>query len=223
MSFHSNPFDEETVYSMSCEAISSLDETYVHIFFEEFPVFDGQSSETLTINRTEQNMLYFSLDFGQELEFIPISDNVMYYREQEDQVDDQLMSTFGLDQVDDQFLSTFGSVEGLSEFKASIMTYKLYESNPVTLGITYSQDTNLESVPQRNNSIQVAKQDGFTLFGRYPVQFVDTLSEIIKISPESAKRLAQDGSQYKFIVNLRFDFFKKEFEYQFYGLTTFFT
>ena len=41
MSFHSNPFDEETVYSMSCEAISSSDETYLHIFFEEFPVFDG--------------------------------------------------------------------------------------------------------------------------------------------------------------------------------------
>ena len=50
---------------------------------------------------------------------------------------------------------------------------------------------------------------------------MDTLSEIIKISPESATRLAQEGSQYKFIINLRFDFFKKEFEYQFYGLDTF--
>ena len=84
MSFHSNPFDQETVYSMSCEAIPNFDETYVHIFFEEFPVFDGQPSDTLTINRTDQNMLYFSLDFKEELEFIPIIDNVMYYREQDD-------------------------------------------------------------------------------------------------------------------------------------------
>ena len=41
MSFHSNPFDQETVYSMSCETIPNFDETFVHIFFEEFPVFDG--------------------------------------------------------------------------------------------------------------------------------------------------------------------------------------
>ena len=52
---------------------------------------------------------------------------------------------------------------------------------------------------------------------------MDTLTEIIKISPESATRLAQDGSQYRFIINMRFDFFKKEFEYQFYGFTTFLT
>ena len=49
-------------------------------------------------------MLYFSLDFKEELEFIPIIDNVMYYREQDEQ-------------GDEEFVSTFGSVEGLNDFE----------------------------------------------------------------------------------------------------------
>jgi hypothetical protein len=56
----------------------------------------------------------------------------------------------------------------------------------------------------------------------YPLQFVDTNSDIIKVSPENNRRLALSGTDMSFVINLKFDFFKKNFKYTFFGLLTFY-
>jgi hypothetical protein len=41
------------------------------------------------------------------------------------------------------------------------------------------------------------------------------------VNPESTTRLSLEGSSYSFVVHLRFNFFKENFRYKFYGLDAF--
>ena len=76
------------------------------------------------------------------------------------------------------------------------------------------------SVPSRNNSLGVATE--YRLW-KWPIFFEDHDHEFINISPENNARLAlPGGNSFSTEVNIKFDFFKKEFEYTFHGLNNLF-
>ena len=63
----------------------------------------------------------------------------------------------------------------------------------------------------------MAKKDAFRLIV-YPIFFTDTEDDRLIISPENNQRLAIPGQIFEAKIDLKFDFFKKNFEYNFYHL-----
>ena len=116
------------------------------------------------------------------------------------------------------------SIENNDQFKEFISnpeSEKLYESESILIGQTKSQSTNLVSVPQRNNSLGVATE--YRLW-KWPIFFEDHDHEFINVSPENNARLElQVVNSYSTEVNMKFDFFKKEFKYTFHGINKLFT
>ena len=81
-------------------------------------------------------------------------------------------------------------------------------------------------MPFQNKSLSVAKYEGYKLFDRWPMEFVNTNDDRINVSPENNERLAlplrEQPEEFTTDVNLKFDFFKKKFTYKFFGLNNLF-
>ena len=70
MTFNSNPFDLRTVYQLNCSYFTTDEELFVHLHFDQDPVFVEGESDTFMINRTDMSYQYFNLSYTPALEFL---------------------------------------------------------------------------------------------------------------------------------------------------------
>ena len=154
--FYSNPFDNLSVINSECESFFFDSKAYLHFYLDEKLNFIGKEVEHYVVNKTDLNQQYFNLTFSTDLEFLDLFENSMFFREQNPQSESIDIPSVknSLDYID--FISTMES-------------YKLFESEKITLGESKTQDTNLISIPQSNLSVSVAKDEGKLLLNRWPI------------------------------------------------------
>ena len=81
MKFLTNPGDKETVYPLNCHFFLAETEAYLHLYFDNDLVPEGDS-ESLLINRTDTSYQNFKISFSTDLEFMDILLSKMYFRHQ---------------------------------------------------------------------------------------------------------------------------------------------
>lgn len=173
-------------------------ESFVHFYLADF-----ESGLDFVINKTDSNRQQLKLNFEENLSLMNIEQNRMFLRYQDPQDD----------QVD---VPSIQGGDQYQEFLQGEATLLLYESFPTVIGHTHTQDTTIVGVPQRNISTSVAKKDAFTVW-HWPIFYTDVDFDTLLYTPEPSVRLSMAGAS-THLISLKFDFFKKTFEYSFHSL-----
>ena len=156
MDFLSNPSSEEVVYQTECNANLIEDKFQMHFNLGKELKFKGTETDTFTTKRTDDNYQIFRISFDKDLEFLDVFKQEMFFREQNPQ-------------FSEPDIPVISSQEEYISFISDPSTYRLYESEDITLGQTFAQTTNLMSVPFQNKSLSVAKYQGYKLLDRWPM------------------------------------------------------
>ena len=100
-----------------CEAFEVDEKTFLHFYLGEEPI----EIEEFVVNKTDLNKQYFNLTFSEDLEFLNVLDNFMFFREQNPQSNS----------------TDTPKITGKSDFMEFISakeSYKLYDSEQTMLG-----------------------------------------------------------------------------------------